>query len=214
MNDDEVRIAAVRRILRERDDLLIKRLEIRRRVNAVLAEDRALERKLEDLRAAGRVFGQGVAIPRGVDAFNDRQSLDAAMLELRKGRKWVPGESEPTPIESSGKADENDDGDADAAPTAESQRGTIRDLVLTFVQEHKTGVKADDIKKWLAFQYAIETHDKTVGMTLYRLSKEGLVRRQGHTWFPVTVTTESENPGADTPGQTSSDDKKGGTDGD
>jgi hypothetical protein len=39
-------------------------------------------------------------------------------------------------------------------------------------------------------------HSKTVGMTLYRLSKDGLVRREGHNWFFVPQAAATENPGA------------------
>ena len=50
------------------------------------------------------------------------------------------------------------------------------------------------IKEFIASQN-IEMHDKTVGMTLYRLSKDGLARRDGRTWFYVAPKEETENPG-------------------
>jgi hypothetical protein len=45
-------------------------------------------------------------------------------------------------------------------------------------------------------------HEKTVGMTLYRMSKDGLVTRDGHTWFITQPPKCSNvvNPGGDTPG--------------
>ena len=42
-------------------------------------------------------------------------------------------------------------------------------------------------------------------MTLYRLSLDELVRRDGRTWFFVPQLEETKNPGADTPGPINSD---------
>jgi hypothetical protein len=57
------------------------------------------------------------------------------------------------------------------------------------------GTKIAPIKEFIS-KLGIEMHDKTVGMTLYRLSKDGLARREGRTWFYVAPKEETENPGA------------------
>ena len=54
--------------------------------------------------------------------------------------------------------------------------------------------------------YRGEIHEKTVGMTLYRLLQDKLVRREGHTWFLVPQPiAETKNPGGETPGQIGDD---------
>ena len=52
-------------------------------------------------------------------------------------------------------------------------------------------------------------HYKTVGMTLYRLSKEGRMQRRGQKdWFYVPAIAETKNPGGETPGLFNSVDQK------
>ncbi len=77
------------------------------------------------------------------------------------------------------------------------------------------GSKALPLRNFLKQQYNIDTHYKTVGMTLYRLSQESppKVHRKGHTWFfGPPLGGDQKNPGAGTPGQTSLLDEEGGTD--
>lgn len=59
------------------------------------------------------------------------------------------------------------------------------------------GSKAAPIQQYIENVYATKIHDKTVGMTLYRLARAGLVRRDGHTWF---IVPETVNPGVAAPG--------------
>jgi hypothetical protein len=233
MQDDDLRMAALRKVLRVRDELLLVRLDVRRRLNAVMAEDRAIERQLEDLRAAGRVFDQHVAVPRENEAYASLDALKAVMRDLRGGEDWIPGQSEPATLEQIRAArerrkkspshdvfrareqavllpegDVHEDEDSDP-----SRKASIRDLALGYLQLHEEGLKAEQIRQWLFSVYGIRTHDKTVGMTLYRLSKEGLVHREGHTWFPGSGSPETENPGGETPGLFERDEKEGGIDG-
>lgn len=65
-----------------------------------------------------------------------------------------------------------------------------------------SGAKAAPLREQFEKAYGEVIHEKTVGMTLYRLSQDGLVRRDGHTWF-LTDPPQGEaveNPGGDTPG--------------
>ena len=86
----------------------------------------------------------------------------------------------------------------------------IRDIVLDQLRAAgDSGQKAAPIQNYIEESYHTQLHEKTVGMTLWRLSKEGVVHRRGQTWFfgpqeeqPLPASTE--NPGAVTPGQTQS----------
>jgi hypothetical protein len=62
------------------------------------------------------------------------------------------------------------------------------------------GAKASSIREFYERASGKSIHEKTVGMTLYRLQGEGLVRREGHVWFSALPKAETENPGGDTPG--------------
>ena len=76
----------------------------------------------------------------------------------------------------------------------------IREIVLDRLQHAgEAGTKVSPIKAFIAAK-GVEMHDKTVGMTLYRLSKEGAARRDGRTWFFVPPKEEAKSPGAGAPG--------------
>lgn len=47
------------------------------------------------------------------------------------------------------------------------------------------GTTAADLRQHLLVAHGITVHEKTPGMTLYRLFKDGLARRSGRTWYAV-----------------------------
>lgn len=72
--------------------------------------------------------------------------------------------------------------------------GKIRKLVLDkLISSGAEGIKASIIKDEIISQ-GIEMHDKTVGMTLYRLSKDGLAKRDGRIWYFVSGVQQKEPP--------------------
>ena len=62
-----------------------------------------------------------------------------------------------------------------------------------------SGSKSAGIRQFILDTYDADIHDKTVSMTLNRLLKEGLVRREGHIWF--SASAEAKNPGDDDAGR-------------
>jgi hypothetical protein len=80
-------------------------------------------------------------------------------------------------------------------------RPTVREVALVRLREAGgKGAKAADIREYFERTYGEVVHEKTVGMTLYRLLKARLVRRDGHTWFFGPSNAETKNPGGETPG--------------
>ena len=70
----------------------------------------------------------------------------------------------------------------------------IGDAILAFMRARgKAGVKASEVRDHLKSDYGIDTHEKTPGMTLYRLSKDGLVRRENRIWFATEATEGDGN---------------------
>lgn len=60
----------------------------------------------------------------------------------------------------------------------------IKDAILHYLNMlDGTGATARQVRDHLSDAYGLKVHEKTPGMTLYRLMKEGLVRRQGRTWY-------------------------------
>lgn len=83
---------------------------------------------------------------------------------------------------------------------------SVRDLVLERLKAAgKTGAQASAMRENIEALRGTKLHDKTIGMTLYRLSIDGLVRRAGRTWF---FASEAKNPGAVTPGLINSPSQK------
>ena len=65
-------------------------------------------------------------------------------------------------------------------------RLTLRKIVLQRLQfAGQQGAKAAAIRAYVKDLLEREYHVKAVGMTLYRLAKEGLARREGRVWFGV-----------------------------
>ena len=82
-------------------------------------------------------------------------------------------------------------------------RPPIRELVLERTKGlSPNGLKAAEIREFIEKTYpnSGKLHEKTVGMTLYRLLQDGLVRREGHTWFFAPPKAEAKNPGVAAPG--------------
>ena len=81
---------------------------------------------------------------------------------------------------------------------------TVRDIVLEAAQQaYPSAVRAAALRKQLELQ-GIIVHEKTVGMTLYRLSREGVIERKGKAdWFfvpeadRVPAAEGRESPGSD-----------------
>lgn len=93
--------------------------------------------------------------------------------------------------------------DQDAVGSAEDAEGgqLFKDGALRALREaYPRPLKAADIRSRVEADLARRFHDKTAGMTLYRLSKSGHVRREGHRWFFVPdserVQLASENSDA------------------
>jgi hypothetical protein len=89
----------------------------------------------------------------------------------------------------------------------------VREVVLGELERAgELGLKASDIRRFILHEYNRDLHEKTVGMTLYRLSQQGRVSRDGRIWLFVPQTG-TKDPGAGTPGQTSTVSEEGGQDG-
>jgi hypothetical protein len=91
------------------------------------------------------------------------------------------------------------------SPTAIDSDGTppktVREVILERLEvAGKSGSKASAIREFYERTFGRPIHEKTIGMTLYRLQLDGLVRHEGHTWFLAPPKAETGNPGGETPG--------------
>lgn len=97
-------------------------------------------------------------------------------------------------------------GSAESGARNLSRHPPISEFVLSRLQTaFPNGLKAAGIRDDYERQHGIILHEKTIGMTLYRLFKTGAVRREGHMWFFAgPPAAETKNPGGGPPGSTSS----------
>jgi hypothetical protein len=81
---------------------------------------------------------------------------------------------------------------------APNEMPTVAEVVMGRLRvAGDAGSRAAPIQEYIEGTYDKKIHPKTVGMTLFRLQKNGLVTRKGHVWF---IAPEAVNPGAGTPG--------------
>lgn len=86
-------------------------------------------------------------------------------------------------------------------PPISASSMSIRDEVLERARlAYPAAVKATALRAELE-KHRGALHEKTIGMTLYRLSRDGLVERDGRNWFFVPPEQRTKNPGGETPGQ-------------
>jgi len=95
----------------------------------------------------------------------------------------------------------------DETKPADQPPHRISEMILEFLKVRgEEGARVGDIKEYIQNTYGIEMHDKTPGMTLFRLQKQDRVARHGRIWYfvPAAQNGEAGNPGATTPGPNNS----------
>lgn len=125
--------------------------------------------KLQDCIKFATLFG--FDLPKEVDEYFDKKMQENAHSAERP--------ESPPPIE--------------LLSIATGKPKTVRELVLEAAQlAYPNAVKATALHNQLE-EAGHRLHDKTVGMTLYRLSQDGYVRRKGREWFFVPESERAEN---------------------
>ncbi|TFV72338.1 hypothetical protein E4K64_23765 [Bradyrhizobium frederickii] len=220
--DDDVRKTAANAVLEKFRDLMHQRSDAVRRRAEIEREIRGLDRALYDCRAAGRLFGVDIELPEDTKpgvivrpANTVRSALTSAHEAAHQVGRWrLSSEATPSlfqsPVGLLGTADVPVPAPpTPPVPTVASTTLTpgiepsIRDLILLYLkQAGPKGEKASLMRRKVEAFLNRQIHYKTIGMSLYRLSKETppMVRREGQTWFLVPSAAEAKDPGAVTPG--------------
>jgi hypothetical protein len=127
---------------------------------------------VQDVVAAGRLFNVEIKLP--ADYPRSAPSMRFAIPDTAPIPKSPPGQ--PTLFESTGET-------------------TIREAVLEQLKmAGEKGAKASSIRRVIESMIGRQLHYKTVGMTLYRLSERGLVRREGYFWFITPEGVKTKTP--------------------
>jgi hypothetical protein len=229
---EQVREAAAQKITLRRHELLRERQEIKRAQTHWAIRERVNDREIAECEAAAKFFAVSfedvpdeaaiAALEERVNQYKLRAQSNAhnsemfehytkrveveqaklrALIAKRDQMASQPRfallpdpEAAPPPVK--------------APDLAAAKMPRIRDIVLEQLRvAMPDGQKVGPIKKYIETTYSTQLHEKTVGMTLYRLSKDNLVHRKGQIWFYApqagqVPTADAENPGDDTPGPT------------
>lgn len=228
--DEQVRDAAAEKIFARRDQLLSEQRSVKDQQSALAVREREIDRELAECRAAARFFNIEfeIAVPnreinelqtrmhhfsmrmreaerRGdlpeAEELQQRVRMYQAQLrdvmirkerEEAQGRLLIPSSTEENVV-------------AQSVLPRKPKMPKMRDIALDRLREAgSVGQKASVIQKYIENTYSVKIHDKTVGMTLYRLSKENLVHRDGQVWFFGSQNERSEDspesPSASAPG--------------
>jgi hypothetical protein len=135
---------------------------VREKVEHLLTERKEIKdrwqansRALHDAVAAGRLFAVDIELPDDID-------LPAPSHPPKQART-----NSPSPFVASGER-------------------SIRQIVLEQLKAAGAkGVKSGPLRPVIEKIVGHEVHEKTMGMTLYRLSKDGEARRDGLVWYCV-----------------------------
>ncbi|MCH7543171.1 MAG: hypothetical protein IIB65_06000 [Proteobacteria bacterium] len=159
LQDEMLRGDALEAIADKRRGLEAQHADVRALIQDKMKRLRSIERGLEDCDAASRLFGQ-------------HEAADDASEFTGGGKPKVTPPRElggtPSPL----------------TQTVPSLKPSFKEAAIEFLQKvYPRGLKATHIRALTQSHYGISAHEKTAGMTLYRLKKEGLVRRNGLYWY-------------------------------
>jgi hypothetical protein len=166
---------ALEAIADKRRGLEEQHAEVRALIQDEMKRLRSIERELEDCDAASRLFGQHESREDAEEFIDDGKPKVTPLRELGGA---------PSPL----------------TQTVPSLKPSFKEAAIEFLQKvYPRGLKATHIRALAQSHYGIGAHEKTAGMTLYRLKKEGLVRRNGLYWYfmaPERHPTEDIDAGA------------------
>ena len=223
---DPVQSLAVQRIVATRDSLVEEQKRVRQEQRRLSDLDRELERKLGDCFAAARFFGVDISLPvddeiiaeaqRRVRGYEIRLRASETDEERNRTLEFLSRHrARLADLMTKKEAEERSAKDqvpvvqpVDPGEVVGTKAPRVREVTLDRLQASgERGQRAADIRKFIEQAYPIKLHEKTVGMTLYRLSQENLVHRKGQVWFygpqaEQTLSAEPEDPGAAAPGNT------------
>ncbi|MCP5432223.1 MAG: hypothetical protein H6923_03020 [Alphaproteobacteria bacterium] len=190
-------------------EILSRKARNERVMSRLVEDDLAIHRELADLRAGARVLGVSLAFPEQKD--EERRIFRIRVGSEREGKN-VTSDFASRFVHFSGGGGSGGTEKALAGaqhnPPVKAKlpvpptRPPIKEIVLDRLKEAgDNGAEAAKIRAHIERVYADKLHEKTVGMTLYRLAKDGLVRRDGRTWYLAKPQgAETRTPGVVAPG--------------
>lgn len=183
-------------------EFLAERVMVRRRLLEDAIKDQQIEKDFAGCLAGMRALGFE---PENISNPPPPPAKQPAIQSFLQGRNSIVAAYNALKADYGITDDLGDDADVGADLRPEMPK--IADIILDRLKlAGEDGSKSAAIRRYILDTYDADIHEKTVGMTLYRLSQENppLVHRMGHVWFFGPAQPGTENPGAETPGSTKS----------
>ena len=207
-------------IIARRDQLVAIREALMIQRSDLLVQLRRADRELSDCRATARFFKLDVEFPddeadRGMVVERERAEIERQMrlraINQARRNEIAHRHASPPPPPATAPLQISEQAvlpitDISLPPTSGTQAAppkprSLREVILDRLRvAGADGSKTSVLREFCEREHGRIIHEKTVGMTLYRLQKDGVVRRDGHIWFLASQNANAENPGADTPG--------------
>jgi len=141
---------------------------------------------MNNIQTALSVFGFDMKKPKPWEAVREAIGTERYTEALKLGA------AKPPLVADSQSETDSDDFELSDELNDEPTPPKVREIVLEqLIAAGSGGIKASSIKEHMVSQ-GIELHEKTVGMTLYRLSRDGISRREGRIWFFVPEADRKE----------------------
>ena len=210
-NDETNDVTPPAIVLDEHDAAAVMALLIRTvRLDDELRRDKEMVAEANARIAVNTVARSKTVTAFGVFGFDTGEGLWARVIqslgEEPYGRAIAIGKGEEIPklLEKMGSDEANADVDRKVAHPAHNDDSTvhraprIKDAILGYLQDvGDAGATARAVGQHLSDVHNLVIHEKTPGMTLYRLLKEGRVRRNGKIWYADASAETHENEAPD-----------------
>ncbi len=227
-HDSDLQKAAAAKIFAQRDRLLRERSALRDEQVKLSVRDREIERELAECQAAAKFFDvvfdplendqeiielrERIRMYRSrAEDFRTRGSSGEASSWLRRAAEFeerLRSLSDQKLAEFGQKSLVLASAEVGADEPAPARQAKVKDAVLNRLREiAPNGERSLALRQYIERVNLLHVHEKTVGMTLYRLSQEGIVHRKGQTWFygpqaEQVLPAVPENPSAGALGST------------
>lgn len=185
-------LAAVAAIKAKAATLMARHEAISLQRHALFQELRQIDHALVDCQAAARLFDLDLPLPGDLVGSAQKRASEQpqGLLRRRLGQAslFAEGSVAKAAVVTS------------APPAPITEEPTIRDLVASELQRAgAAGTRAGPLRSFVEKALGRQIHYKTIGMTLYRLSKDEppQARREGVIWYFVPPpSAETKTPGA------------------
>ncbi len=202
--DSDLQKAAAAKIFAQRDRLLRERSGLREEQLKLSTRDREIERELAECQAAANFFGivfdplendpeiielrDRIRMYRSrAEDFRTRGSAAESSSWLRRAVEFeerLRSLTDQKLAEFGQKSLALASAELGADEPAPARQAKVKDAVLNRLREiAPIGERSLPLRQYIERAHSLHVHEKTVGMTLYRLSQEGIVHRKGQTWF-------------------------------